>query len=607
MIRPEQMQRPDPIDLKLGIKSSLPNAKKALALLILLWESNGQPASLIYGVEDDGKLLPEPEAFEKLHQYLDLQLTLNSLTEDDLYNAYTNNPLLKSQIEALIVAFELVWRLTKVTFVNKMAFSAERTGGKRFAKELQFTRNMDIIDTTIFRYPEEGIPVLLNWLTGNPNIVCNPLCESALIKMLTHLSEEAIYKMSSGSFDITFQNNGIYQQLSKGHAEVDVSGEEEAKGSLRILKAALGEKLNYYLDYKANSTKRNPTVAPEVLDAYSKRVSTYLSLSNFNVVFSEAPPVAPTAESFVRQIEHPHNRIVFGAPGTGKSHTIEQDRAVFGDAYERVTFHPNYSYAQFVGTYKPVPSVNSRGDDIITYTYVPGPFMRVLVKAMQAKRDGSNTPQLLIIEEINRSNVAAVFGDVFQLLDRKNGVSEYPIETSEDIRKYLAGHFNEPEENFKQLIIPDNMYMWATMNSADQGVFPMDTAFRRRWHFEYLGINHNSDKIVGRFVELNAGHSVEWNTLREAINKRLSGLRVNEDKLIGPFFLGLSALTDKAAFNSAFKSKVLMYLYEDAARQHRSELFRGCDYSTYSAVCDAYDEKGEAIFGLPSLAQNGGQ
>ena len=466
---------------------------------------------------------------------------------------------------------------------------------------------MDIIDTTIFRYPEEGIPVLLNWLTGNPSIVFDPSCEFALIKMLTHLSEEAIYKMSSGSFDITFQNNGIYQQLSKGHTEVDVSGEEEAKGSLRILKAALGEKLNYYLDYKANVAKRNPTVKPEVLDAYSKRVSTYLSLSNFNVVFSEVAPVAPGAESFAHQIEHPHNRIIFGAPGTGKSHTIEQDRAVFGDAYERVTFHPNYSYAQFVGTYKPVPSVNSRGDDIITYTYVPGPFIRVLVKAMQAKRDGSNTPQLLIIEEINRSNVAAVFGDVFQLLDRKNGVSEYPIETSEDIRKFLAGHFNEPEENFKQLIIPDNMYMWATMNSADQGVFPMDTAFRRRWHFEYLGINHNSDKIVGRFVELNAGHSVEWNTLREAINKRLSGLRVNEDKLIGPFFLGLSALTDKAAFNSAFKSKVLMYLYEDAARQHRSELFRGCDYSTYSAVCDAYDEKGEAIFGLPSLAQNGGQ
>ena len=603
MIRPEQMQRPDPIDLKLGIKSSLPNAKKAIALLILLWESNGQPASLVYGTENEGKLLPEPEAFDKLYEYLDTQLTLNGLSEDDLYNAYATNPLLQSQMEALIVAFELIWRLAKVAFVNKMAFSAERTGGKRFAKELHFTRNMDIIDTTIFRHSQEGIPVLLNWLTGNPSIVCDPLCETSLIKMLTLLSEEAIYKMNSGSYDITFQNNGIYQQLIKGHTGVDVSGEEEAKGSLRILKSALADKLNYFLDYKSNVAKISPAITAETLTAYSKRVSTYLSLTNVNVVFSEAGPTAPVAESLDKQIEHPHNRIIFGAPGTGKSHTIEEDRAVFDDAYERVTFHPNYSYAQFVGTYKPVPSINSRGDEIITYTYVPGPFMRVLVKAMQAKRDGSNTPQLLIIEEINRSNVAAVFGDVFQLLDRKNGVSEYPIETSEDIRKYLADHFDEPEENFQQLVIPDNMYMWATMNSADQGVFPMDTAFRRRWHFEYLGINHNSDKIVGRFVELNAGHSVEWNALREAINKRLSGLRINEDKLIGPFFLGLSALADKAAFNNAFKSKVLMYLYEDAARQHRSELFRGCDYSTYSAVCDAYDEKGEAIFGLPSLAQ----
>lgn len=410
--------------------------------------------------------------------------------------------------------------------------------------------------------------------------------------------------MNNGSFDITFQNNGIYQQLVNGHAEVDVSGEEEAKGSLRILKTALAEKLNYYLAYKSNVAKLNPAITPETLDAYSRRVSTYLSLSNINVVCSEPTPESPVSVISETQIDFPHNRIIFGAPGTGKSHTIERDRAVFGSAYERVTFHPNYSYAQFVGAYKPVPCVNSHGDNIITYTYVPGPFMRVLIKAMESKRDGSNTPQLLIIEEINRSNVAAVFGDIFQLLDRKNGVSEYPIETSEDIRKYLSTCFKEPEDQFQKLCIPDNMYLWATMNSADQGVFPMDTAFRRRWQFEYLGINHNSDRIAGYFVELNAGHSVEWNALREAINKRLSDLRVNEDKLIGPFFLGMSALTDKGVFNSAFKSKVLMYLYEDAARQHRSELFRGCDHSTYSAVCEAFDEKGEAILGFPSLAQN---
>lgn len=604
MIRPEQMHRPDPIELKLGIKSSLPDTKKALALLILLWESNGQPASLVYGVEDDGKLLPAPDVFDKLLHYVEPQLRSNHVSEDDLHSAYSNNPLLKAHMEALIVALELIWRLSKVTFVSKTAFSAERTGGKRFAKELFFTRNMDIIDIVLCRQPHEGVSVLLNWLLDSPNIPCDSLCQSTLIKLLTLLSEDAVYRMNSGSYDITFQNHGIYQQLVNGHTEVDVSGEGEAKGSLRILKTALSEKLNYYLDYKSNVARLNPDITPQALDAYAKRVSAYLSLSSFHVTFPEATPETPDPMPSPAQIDFPHNRILFGAPGTGKSHTIETDRAVFGSAYERVTFHPNYSYAQFVGTYKPVPCKNRNGEDIITYAYVPGPFLRVLIKAMEAKRNGSNTPQLLIIEEINRSNVAAVFGDIFQLLDRKNGVSEYPIETSEDIRRYLSTWFNEPEDQFQKLYIPDNMYLWATMNSADQGVFPMDTAFRRRWQFEYLGINHNSDRIAGCFVELNAGHRVEWNTLREAINKRLSDLRVNEDKLIGPFFLGMSALTDKGVFNSAFKSKVLMYLYEDAARQHRAELFRRCDHSTYSAVCEAFDEKGEAIFGFPSFAQN---
>lgn len=603
MIRPEQLQRPDPIELKLGIKSSLPRAKETLALLFLLWESNEQPASMIYGVEEDGKLVPDATVFDNLYHYIEPQLVSAHLEEGDLHTACTNNPLYTSQIEALIVALELIWRLSKVKFVNKMAFSAEREDKKRFAKQLLFTRNMDIIDTACFRQSADSIAVLLSWLFPKNNINFNPECEAAIIKMLTLLSEEAVYKMNSGEYDITFHNNGIYQQLSKGHAEVDVSGEKEAKGSLRILKSSLGEKLNCFLEYKSNKARLNPSVTPAVMAAYSERVSTYLSLCNFNVVVPSTGTSSQAGNAATPKIDKPHNWIIFGAPGTGKSHTIEDERSVFGDAYARVTFHPSYSYAQFVGTYKPVAKKDKDNNDIITYSYVAGPFLRVLVSAMKAKRSGSNAPHLLIIEEINRSNVAAVFGDVFQLLDRKNGTSEYPIDTSEDIRKYLSEQFNEPEENFLQLSIPDNMYIWATMNSADQGVFPMDTAFKRRWSFNYLDIDHDSDKIVGQFVELNAGYSVEWNALRNAINKKLTGLRINEDKLLGPFFLGLSVLSDKELFNSAFKSKVLMYLYEDAARQCRSDLFSGCDCSTYSAVCAAFDDKGEKIFGI-SLAQN---
>ncbi|MDV5105909.1 AAA family ATPase [Clostridium perfringens] len=178
-------------------------------------------------------------------------------------------------------------------------------------------------------------------------------------------------------------------------------------------------------------------------------------------------------------IDKPYNRIIFGAPGTGKSNKLENEKGVFGDNFERVTFHPNYSYSQFVGTYKPVPNkVNDKNGaltETITYEYVPGPFMRSLVKAIRSIKSENPTPYLLLIEEINRANVAVVFGDVFQLLDRKNGISEYAIETSEDMRSYLLKELGGDLKDYEKIRIPANLYIWATMNSADQGVFPMDT------------------------------------------------------------------------------------------------------------------------------------
>lgn len=290
----------------------------------------------------------------------------------------------------------------------------------------------------------------------------------------------------------------------------------------------------------------------------------------------------------------PRNRILFGAPGTGKSFTINSDRVeLLGkdneDDYERVTFHPDYSYANFVGTYKPVmiddsaevislatekdvlavltdetksaqekydqlydrfkgdgltrlplllglytdesfktrkadgsdaagdnsvernhgrairPYVNlskpSSGKKDISYEYVPGPFMRMYVKALKNSRTDNIKPFLLIIEEINRANVAAVFGDIFQLLDRGDDfVSEYPIQATEDVKKYLAKELGGDPCDYNKIKIPDNMFIWATMNSADQGVFPMDTAFKRRWDFTYLGIDDNDQDLQGKYV-----------------------------------------------------------------------------------------------------------
>ncbi len=207
--------------------------------------------------------------------------------------------------------------------------------------------------------------------------------------------------------------------------------------------------------------------------------------------------------------------------------------------YERVTFHPDYSYSQFVGTYKPVMDTDGKS---IKYDFVPGPFMRIYVDALKSGRTEAPQPHLLIIEEINRAKVAALFGDVFQLLDRDDdGVSEYEIQASEDIRRYLASKLGGDPDNYRKIRIPDNMFIWATMNSADQGVYPMDTAFKRRWDFEYLGINENEEKIasIGNIRLSGTDEVLNWNTLRKAINAKMSSdeFRINEDKLMGPFFL----------------------------------------------------------------------
>lgn len=316
--------------------------------------------------------------------------------------------------------------------------------------------------------------------------------------------------------------------------------------------------------------------------------------------------------------EETRNRIIFGAPGTGKSFKLNNDKdrlLEFGGEYERVTFHPDYSYANFVGTYKPVPIKDSDGKDSISYEYVPGPFMRTYVRAIKncikvSKAEEEPKPFLLVIEEINRANTAAVFGDVFQLLDRKNNASEYPIQASEDIKKYLSKETGLSIDHFSEIKVPDNMFIWATMNSADQGVFPMDTAFKRRWSFEYLNIDENDNEIDKYYVDIN-GEEIKWNSLRKAINNYLSEKGVNEDKLLGPFFIDINTMKEdrsslssgkdsinKDIFNEVFKNKVLMYLFEDAAKQ-RPTIFNGVDSKSkkrFSEICNSYDDSGINIF-----------
>lgn len=304
-------------------------------------------------------------------------------------------------------------------------------------------------------------------------------------------------------------------------------------------------------------------------------------------------------------IKEPHNLVFFGAPGTGKSYELNKlaDAYFDNDHRARVTFYPDYTYSQFVGCFKPmteqVVDANGGKSTAITCRYTLGPFLETYVKAV--KNPDQN--YLLIVEEINRANPAAVFGDVFQLLDRRSGgCSEYAVATPEDMREQLLVEFDNDVTASSRLAIPSNMYIWATMNSADQGVFPMDTAFKRRWDFRYMGIDEgeNAD-IDGRpLSEIEVpcgGRTVVWNNLRHAINEFMSSddLKINEDKLLGPFFINPTALTPER-FADVFKDKVLLYLYEDAGKTKRMKMFKK-ELNTYAKVCAAFDKDGEGIFG----------
>lgn len=448
---------------------------------------------------------------------------------------------------------------------------------------------------------------------------------------LYHLNTSTIVNISrslvNDNFDKTerIQNNFELIDLENSYKEYLISIKKLSEGTIpiytRVLKSNILKKISDY-DSKINIYN----IAD--LNTFLEVKSVITNSNNFKEVNNEVYNRAINAslicyEDFLKyRNKIDHQRIFFGAPGTGKSYELNKEaKEYFGNNYERVTFHPNYMYGNFVGAFKPFPKVFKNSDgtikkdedgniqESITYEYIPGVLMRQLVRALKCPTQD----YLLLIEEINRANVAAVFGDVFQLLDRDgSGESEYFIATSKELQEFLKKEFDDCNleknikeklgEDFGRLYLPNNLYIWATMNSADQGVMPMDTAFRRRWEFRYLGIDDaaelNKEDFKRYKFKINSSEVVNWDLFRRELNKKLSSLNIPEDKLIGPYFVSKAILEDSDLdrLTETIKNKVLMYLYEDAAKAYRSSLFAEGKYATYSSVCKHFDDNALSLF-----------
>ena len=324
-------------------------------------------------------------------------------------------------------------------------------------------------------------------------------------------------------------------------------------------------------------------------------------LDNFSADANKKNIQKPLTE--ISKVSLALQQIFYGAPGTGKSHTIKVQTK--GEDVVRTTFHPDTDYSTFVGAYKPTTGLLPICDELgqpmkigstvlqkeqIIYEFVAQAFLQAYVAAWkkygEATAEEEPKDEYLIVEEINRGNCAQIFGDLFQLLDRGDeGFSEYPIKADADMKKQLAKEFagltiakadginalfdGETDVVGKVLsgeilLLPNNLYIWATMNTSDQSLFPIDSAFKRRWDWQYVPIG---DAGKGWTIDVN-GNKYDWWQFLSAINDRVYEATYSEDKKLGYFFCKAK---DGVITADKFVSKVIFYLWNDVFKDSEFE------------------------------------
>jgi len=560
---------------RVGIKSSITHPLALLASVLILWKATRQP-EVAYSGDDSGQSLELANELRK-----QISILWGSETQE-IFSLLHASPLFNAQIEHLQVALGLVWKIANIKFSDEtLSESAERTGGLRFPKVIKFTHYIDILENltpeTERGLNDETKNMLKAWLKNNK--LQNSL-ETRILATLSALTEDTLLKTKTdNSEDYEFLQEGIYEKILT--TKRGVSFNAELTGPLRILKKIIATDLHPYLK-EYEGTLINRTGYQELAD-YTKRVGCFLDITTTSVLDYADQSVDSTTVGNAGGTEYfPRNWIVYGAPGTGKSHLLNESALKLSSTQiKRVTFYSDYYYQQFIGSYKPTviydsttdgkflgpdeSKISRPGHPIIEYRFQPGPLLETVVCAI---RDPGNN-YVLIIEELNRADASSVFGEAFQLLDRDaTGNSSYKVHLSSDAETYLRSN-----QILDGLYFPSNFYIWATVNNADQGVKLLDTAFKRRWEYSYLPIDHKEElcptiKVILGNKNPETMITPSWNQLRRAINKKLASLSIPEDARIGPFFFNQQELSKQ----DFFWGKLLSYLRDDILR-HRSEEF----------------------------------
>ena len=576
----EVHDRPE-LNLRQGIKSSLNSWRQLIVSMFLFYLYAKQVGNNVYGKE----IVTDKITLDLIDGFAEwLEQEYGGIP--NIKERVRKSPLFSSQIEPLQVGIELFLKIGKIKFVDSTFPDAkERTGGNRFAKRILFSTNMKVLADVISLYGTDAKTGFIDkWLDG----VDDSIVSFNVKEVIVTFTEECQYKLRTSDGEVFFQQDGIYESLRDFNNTVINTDVNELVGPFRVLKSFVREGMHPYIKETAEgfAVKEDK----EGFVKYADMVQASLSLIPKRTVIYETGQCIETNEG-VKQRHLPLQLITYGAPGTGKSHGVEE---VVG-SYEntvRTTFHPDSDYSTFVGCYKPTmeakPKYGPQGlpikvngveltEDIISYSYVPQAFTKAYVRAWQnmtPDSEGKVAPQFLVIEEINRGNCAQIFGDLFQLLDRDDsGYSKYAIEADSDLARHISKELAKlapdaqkcvPPEvlSGQKLVLPPNLYIWATMNTSDQSLFPMDSAFKRRWEWRYVPIRDAGKnwKIVSE--------KYDWWEFIKKVNGSISSATNSEDKQLGYFFARPDDASGNVISSSRFVNKVLFYLYNDVFKDY---------------------------------------